>query len=391
MSRFLRTFAAVGLLIILALHARGDGGPSVRLNGEAAKTIDVAGLTAKDLAAIDKLGFKDDEWHKLLAVYVVPAEGKERGPALLGSYRTEDGVLRFEPRFPLARGLRYQAVFNPALLPTREALKEKPLEKIVLLEKPKTDPTLVTEVYPTADQLPENQLKFYLHFSAPMSRGDSYKHIKLLGEDGKAVELPFLELDQELWDPKGERLTVFFDPGRIKRGLKPREEVGPVLEEGKTYTLVIDRQFEDANGNPLKEEFRKKFKAIAPNDKQPDPKTWKLKAPTAGERGPLIVTFPKPMDQALAERMVWVVDPSGTKVAGKVTIAEHETVWRFTPEKAWEAGSYQLVADTRLEDLAGNNIARPFEVDVFHPVQREVKAETVKVDFEVKPAEGKKK
>src|SRR6516225_6048640 len=68
-SRFLRTFAAVGLLIILALHARGDGGPSVRLNGEAAKTIDVAGLTAKDLAAIDKLGFKDDEWHKLLAVY----------------------------------------------------------------------------------------------------------------------------------------------------------------------------------------------------------------------------------------------------------------------------------------------------------------------------------
>jgi len=42
--------------------------------------------------------------------------------------------------------------------------------------------------------------------------------------------------------------------------------------------------------------------------------------------------------------------------------------------------------DTRLEDLAGNNISRPFEVDAFHPVQREVKAETVSVNFEIKSA-----
>jgi hypothetical protein len=41
------------------------------------------------------------------------------------------------------------------------------------------------------------------------------------------------------------------------------------------------------------------------------------------------------------------------------------------------------VADTRLEDLAGNSIAKPFEVDVFHPVQREIKTETVKVPFEI--------
>ena len=65
--------------------------------------------------------------------------------------------------------------------------------------------------------------------------------------------------------------------------------------------------------------------------------------------------------------------------------SEHEKVWQFTPTAAWEAGPYQLVADTRLEDLAGNSIARPFEVDVFHPIQREIKGESVKGPFEVRP------
>src|SRR5205807_10057627 len=106
---------------------------------------------------------KDDEWTSLFALYVVPASGKERGPALLGTYRIEDGVVRFEPRFGLVPGVRYQAVFNPARVPSRAGLEEKPIEKEIALAKPKTDPTVVTHVYPTTDRLPENQLKFYLH------------------------------------------------------------------------------------------------------------------------------------------------------------------------------------------------------------------------------------
>jgi hypothetical protein len=371
-----------GLLLIARL-AQGAETPTIRLNGDPPSIIEVAGLSAKDIEAIGKLELKGEVWTDLFAVYVAPAEGKKRGPALLGSYRIEDGCLRFEPRFPLVRGVHYQVVFELKRVPSRAALDEKQLEKEVFLAKAKTEPTRVTQVYPTANRLPENQLKFYLHFSAPMNRGDSYKHIKLLDENGKAVDLPFLELDQELWDGAGQRLTVFCDPGRIKRGLKPREEFGPVLEEGKRYTLVIDRALEDANGSPLKETFRKSFRAAAPDDAQPDPKTWKVQPPTAGTRKPVNVTFPKPMDQALLERLVWVVDDRDQKLAGKLTITEEETVWQFTPEKAWQAGTYQLVADTRLEDLAGNSIARPFEVDVFRPVEREVKKETVKVPFKV--------
>ena len=61
------------------------------------------------------------------------------------------------------------------------------------------------------------------------------------------MDAPFLELDEELWSPDGDSLHLVFDPGRIKRGLKPREEVGPVLEAGKSYSLVIDREWVDAS------------------------------------------------------------------------------------------------------------------------------------------------
>src|SRR5207247_1188547 len=120
---------AIILFILVAVQAAKDEGPSIRLNTDAAKTIDVAGLSLKDLESIKKLALKDDDWQPLFAVYVVPAVGKERGPALLGSYRVENGLLRFEPRFPLVRGVRYQALFDPARVPTRAALKEQAIEK----------------------------------------------------------------------------------------------------------------------------------------------------------------------------------------------------------------------------------------------------------------------
>ncbi len=376
--------AAVAAAILLGAGSpRAAERPEIRLGEPAAATVDVAGLSAAQLDVLGKLGPKADGWQALFAVHVVPAGGKPRGPAVIGAYRVDGGVLRFEPRYPFVPGVRYEAVFDPARSPVTSAWNLSAVKREFSLARPKTEPARVTRVYPTADRLPENLLKFYLHFSAPMARGDVYHHLHLLDEKGKEVEWPFLELDEELWDGTGRRLTLFCDPGRIKRGLKPREDLGPVLEEGKRYTLVVGPGLEDANGNPLKEAFRKPFTALPPDDTQPDPRTWKVQPPAAGTRDPLTVTFPKPLDHALLERLVWVADGRGRKLAGAVTTDRAETVWRFVPEAAWPVGAYELVADTRLEDLAGNSIARPFEVDVFHPVQREVKAESVKVPFAV--------
>src|SRR5262249_15521886 len=167
----------------------------------------------------------------------------------------------------------------------------------------------------------------YLHFSEPMSRGDVYKHISLLDASGKKVERPFLELDQELWSPDGKRFTLFFDPGRIKRGLKPREEVGPSLIEGKKYTLVIDRTWRDAADTPLRESFHKSFSVGAPDDTQPNPKKWKLETPSAGSLKPLTVRFEKPLDHALLQRLLWVTDAKGEKLAGTIRVSDRDTLW----------------------------------------------------------------
>jgi hypothetical protein len=96
------------------------------------------------------------------------------------------------------------------------------------------------------------------------------------------------------------------------------------------------------------------------------------------------VDFPKPLDHALLHRLIWVTDAAGKKVPGTVTVDKEETRWNFQIDGVWRAGPYRLVVDKSLEDLAGNNVGRPFEVDVFHPVQREVKSETVKLPFIVR-------
>jgi hypothetical protein len=186
----------------------------------------------------------------------------------------------------------------------------------------------------------------------------------MLKEDGQAVELPFLRLGEELWDPSGTRLTLLIDPGRIKRGLKPREENGPVLEAGRSYTLVIDPGWPDAEGDPLAREFRKEFRAEAPDEIQPDPKTWTIDRPSASTRKPIAITFPEPLDRALIESGLTLVDGKGEPVAGSLKIGANETRWEFTPEIPWAAGDYRLLVDADLEDLAGNSILRPFEVDV---------------------------
>jgi hypothetical protein len=348
--------------------------------------IEVLHLPAADLAHLNQVALSPAQWTALFTVHVEKGAAADRSPqpAVLGSYRVRGDALCFEPRFPLRPGLSYRARFDPAQLPGHAA-DEKPVVAVLSLPPPPPAPaTVLQHVYPSTNHLPENQLKFYLHFSAPMSRGEAYRHIHLLQASGKEVDLPFLELDEELWDPQGKRFTLFFDPGRIKRGLKPREEVGPALEEGKSYTLVIDRDWADARGNPLREAYRKSFRVGPPDDQPPDPKTWKLQPPPAGTSQPVVVTFPKPMEHGLLERVLWVTDSMDQTVPGSVTVTAEETCWQFTPQRAWEAGAYQLVVETTLEDLAGNSIAHPFEIDQFHRIQRQEKAARIRLPFEVR-------
>ena len=348
--------------------------------------VDLPQAVADGLANSEALETTD--WEQVFHIHADAAEGLgwRELPPVQGSYRLTNNRLVFEPLFPLQAGVNYHAVFEPAKAVRPPAgTSFDVIETILRIEKPKAKPeTIVSQVYPTANSLPENLLKFYLHFSTPMSQGNVYNHIHLLNAGGKKLDLPFLEVDEELWNPDGTRLTILFDPGRIKSGLLPREQDGPVLQEGQSYTLKIDVTWPDAAGVPLKKGFTKKFIVTAPDVGMPSPARWKITAPEASSINPLTLDFPEPLDHALLQRLLWIEDSRKHTVEGQVQIRNVERQWAFVPNQAWKDGDYRVVIGTGLEDLAGNNVARPFEVDRVQRPTDEFIPDFVTLDFIVR-------
>jgi hypothetical protein len=350
-------------------------------------TVEVLGLSAAALRELRAANWTPAQWQRLLTVRAGQGDllADIGLPAMLGTYRVEADAIRFEPQFPMEPALQYRANFYPDKLPGHGAAPGKLASATFQLpQRALLATTVVREIYPSADMLPENLLKFYVHFSAPMSRGHIYEYIHLRDEAGKEIELPFLEIDEELWDREMSRLTLFIDPGRIKRGVKPLEEVGPALEAGKRYALFIDKAWKDATGAPLKETFRKTFAVSAPDREPVDPATWKVHSPKSDTRDPLTIVFSEPMDHALAQRVIRVTDGAAQMVAGQTTLEDHERRWTFVPAGSWHGGTHALWIQRTIEDLAGNNIGKSFEVDLFEGVQRRFTNSAVKLPFEVR-------
>jgi hypothetical protein len=347
--------------------------------------VDLPQAVADGLANSEALETTD--WEQVFHIHADAAEGLgwRELPPVQGSYRLTNNRLVFEPLFPLQAGVNYHAVFEPAKAVRPPAgTSFDVIETILRIEKPKAKPgTIVSQVYPTANSLPENLLKFYLHFSAPMSQGKVYSHIHLLNARNEKIDLPFLELDEELWNPDGTRLTILFDPGRIKSGLLPREQDGPVLREGNSYTLKIDTTWPDAAGAPLKQGFTKKFIVAAPDVGMPSPARWKMTAPEAGSINPMTLDFPEPLDHALLQRLLWIEDAGKHAVEGQVQVGNVERQWAFVPNQAWKDGDYRVVIGTGLEDLAGNSVARPFEVDRVQRPDDEFVPDYVTLEFKI--------
>jgi hypothetical protein len=217
-----------------------------------------------------------------------------------------------------------------------------------------------------------------------MSRGEAWQHIHLVDADtNQRVEIPFLELEQELWDQNNQRLTVLFDPGRIKRGLVPTTTIGPAVVEGKHYKLIIAREWHDARGVNLVERFEKSFRG-GPSDRvPPEPRNWRVTSPKAGTTDPLAIAFPKPMDYVLLQRMIGIFDQHG-EIAGKIEVVRNEKEWRFTPREPWKPGDYRITADHTLEDISGNHLDRPFDVDIFETVTRHIATTSTSLPFSVR-------
>jgi len=229
----------------------------------------VVGLYSEVIDQLSKSLPQDQAWTELFGVYIT-RRGQPLGEnaiPMLGEYKIIDNQIRFTPRFPLEAEASYVARFDTSYLAglIQGSFQLKPssgVEEVFdfLPENfsgtgPPSASQLVA-IYPSSETVPANLLKLYICFSAPMSRGNVYHHIHLVDSEGVEVKHPFLEVDEELWDKSQRRLTVLFDPGRIKKGLRPNKEVGPPLIPGKLYRLKIDQAWLDANGKPCLVDFQ---------------------------------------------------------------------------------------------------------------------------------------
>jgi hypothetical protein len=359
LRRFLITWLAAISLVAMAASAQGI---SIQLESGVLKFIGWKPPSAPQ------------NWSSIFTVYA----GSGDVPALSGSYAVENGILVFHPRYPIEAGVQYRTIFQPAGGSKITKTFDGP-------PRDKTPAARVSQIYPSADVWPSNQLRLYVYFSAPMSRGEAAKHLHIVDENGKALEgaEAVLLRGEELWDTTFQRLTMTFDPGRIKRDLTSNRMIGPPIAEGKRYTLIVDREWPDARGVPMVEGFRKSYRGGPALRTPPDPKLWKITSPKAKAADPVIVDFPTSMNYPLLQRMIQVTGPRGN-IAGSIDVQRQETQWRLTPQQPWSAGEYQLIVDTGIEDLAGNHIGQPFDFDSFDRVTEHITAKTVSLRFTIR-------
>lgn len=224
------------------------------------------------------------------------------------------------------------------------------------------DATHVVAIRAGGGDVPSNLLRVYIELSAPMEPGSAYEHIHLVDDVGGEVRDAFLELREELWSPDRQRLTLLFDPGRVKRGIRANLEMGLPLVAGRRYRLVVDSLWRDARDRPLARQFVQQLRVAGFDSIAPDPSLWLLSSPRANTRETLRVSFGESLDHALAMRLINVVDADGAPLDGSVALGVTDRIWTFTPARAWRHG-VRLRVDPALEDLAGNNLVRRFDRD----------------------------
>ncbi|OAN73543.1 hypothetical protein A8B78_18265 [Jannaschia sp. EhC01] len=295
----------------------------------------------------------------MLQVFVGPMTAccDGRSP-LAGRYTEEADTLIFDPAFDLNAGQIYT-------LQSAGVLTEFTLSSEAAAIAPE-----VIAIYPSGPEIPENTLRFYIHFSTPMQPHVSTEFIQLLDAQGTADTAAFMTFTQELWSEDRTRLTLLMDPGRIKRGVATNLELGPALLEGQQYSIGVTEGWPGANGLQVAPGFEQIFLVSAPLRDLPDTDLWQISEPSVQTREPLIITFDRRFDHQFAQSSIRIVSADGSTLAGVVTIADHERTWRFMPDVVWPAAELEIVIDARLEDVAGNN----FRDLLDHAVETDVRA-----------------
>lgn len=337
-NRVLRLLGAVAFGIVASMAAPAVAG-SLSMPAQAGSSVS---LSVEDGIDLTRPG-------SVLQVFVGPGTACCTGRTpIAGRYEKGASVLRFTPVF---------AFIEDQIYTVRVDLGDGPSELTEFVVAPDVaavEPA-VAAIYPSGDALPENVLRFYIHFSRPMQPHRAAEFISLVGADGRRDDAAFMMFKQELWNEDRTQLTVLMDPGRIKRGVAQNMSLGPALIEGRSYTLVVDAGWPAANGGRLLPRYEKRFVVSAALRTLPSPEQWKISPPRGLTRDPLILLFDRPFDHHGLRSAIQIVDAQGQAVSGRIRIEDGQRRWRFDPDRAWSGAYADILVVPTLEDVAGNN------------------------------------
>lgn len=314
-------------------------------------------------------GIPDDSISELISIHLFK---KADRPAVLGDFHLSTNQIVFTPLIPLTRGLTYEVIYrNNSVGIIQIPVAESDVEPEVLA------------VFPSQDTLPENLLKIYIKFSSPMQEDQSMNHLSLIRNESDTVSSAFLPLQQELWNKERTILTVWLHPGRIKRELQPNKNLGNPLQAGGFYHIIISQQWKDINGASLKQSYIKKFTVASRDSLIPDTKNWRIFHPVAGSKNAMELKFDESLVYTLIQESIEIYNPEKKQIDGNLEVLPNETGVLFTPTFNWKKGGYLISIQTRLEDLAGNNLNRAFDQDI-SVKQQGVETDSFEIQFDVK-------
>lgn len=103
-----------------------------------------------------------------------------------GCYTLPGNGIRFTPHFPFEAGLQHRARFDPRPLGCPKFVDQLALD-FSQPARPGCAQVAVENIFPSAEALPENLLRFYVCFSQSMQRGRAGAEVSLLGLDGQVA------------------------------------------------------------------------------------------------------------------------------------------------------------------------------------------------------------
>jgi hypothetical protein len=358
------------LCTAMLLFTQGTDAP-LRFEATSAGRQVVARLPAALAGKLPAGRLTQEQGEAVLTLSLLADDKKTPGPSMFGKYERSGNELTLTPRFPLSAGATYRASLKAAGSTTS-------LDYSIPMAAAKAPPKVV-KIYPSADVLPANHLRFYIYFDRPMRGGtELFKHLVILDDKGKEVEEPWLV--DEIWDEENNCLILYIHPGRIKWGVELRELMGPVLYEKRSYALVVRGEWTDLEGNKIGKDTIKKFRTTGEDRFRITLSEWKLEAPKAGTRDAVTLTLPKSIDYRSLQSGLTVTGAKGKAIDGAIAIGKDEKSWQFTPSQAWQAGPHVVSVSPDLEDVAGNTPMRPFDMDLLT-----LKRPEQKLQFEFQP------